>query len=227
LESRPLGQELGLPRMKKRGSVDKNKAIIVLSLIFVITVASAVTLYSYVQNSRHTITIISCHLTVANVSGINISPTIFSPQNNLAILNEAASFNFTVWNFYNDSLDVKLSVIGDDNLLYNESFNVPSQSMSSMIVRKTLCYSGLWLVTASTNDTTIGATYSFQTLTNAQEAYEKINYLANVANQQNSSNLSNTLALINDVINAAVGVTAVAALIIAIFAYRRKRVDPE
>jgi hypothetical protein len=205
--------------------MDKNKAIIVLSLITIIVVASTVTLYVYVQNNAHRGYLITSNIVTGYVSGVNISPNIYSPQSNIAILNEAASFNVTVFNYTNESLVVKLSVIGDDNLLYNESFNVSNQSVSSMIVREKISYSGLWLVTASTNNTRMGvATYSFQTVTNAVEANAQINYLSNAMNQQNSTNFSNTLALAAIVISIIFGVVT---SIISVLSYRRKRTEPD
>ena len=204
--------------------MDKNKAIIVLSLIAIIAVASTVTLYIYVQNNAQKGYLMTSNRVTVYVSGVNISPSIYSPQSNIAILNEAASFNVTVCNYTNDSLDVKLSVIGDDNLLYNETFNVPNQSINNMMVRETLCYSGLWLVTASSNDTRIRATYSFVTLTNVEEANAQISLVSNSVNQQNSINWSNTLALLAIVSNTIIGVVA---LILSTFSYRRKRAEPD
>ena len=114
-----------------------------------------------------------------SISGINISPTIYSPQNNIAILNELAIFNVTIYNYADDTLVVKLSVIGDDNLVYNESFNISNQSVRTMIVSEKISYSGLWLVTAASNDTRMGSTYSFQAVTNAEEANGQINSESN------------------------------------------------
>jgi hypothetical protein len=204
--------------------LDKNKVIIVLALIVIIAVAFTTTSYFYIHKNQSPTHLIFSMPQTVYVSGINISPTIYSPQNNIAILNEAASFNVTVFNYTNDSLVVKLSVIGDDNLLHNESLNVSNQSIINMILREKISYSGLWLVTASSNNTRIGSTYSFQTVTNAEEANTQINSLSNLTNQQNSTDWSNTLALLAIISNMIIGVIA---LIISILSYRRKKTEPD
>lgn len=204
--------------------MNKNQAIVVLSLIVIIAVAFMVTLYIYVQNSGHKKPIWSLPSGPVYVSGINISPSIYSPQNNIAVLNELASFNVTVFNYTNETLDVKVSVIGDDNLLYNESFNVSHQSVNTKIVYEKLSYTGLWLVTASSNNTRMGSTYSFQTLTNAEEANAQISALSNVTNQQNSTNWSNTLTLLAIVSNTIIGV---AALTIAVYSLKKKKTESD
>jgi hypothetical protein len=123
------------------------------------------------------------------------------------------------------TLAVKISVIGNNNLLYNETLNISNGTTSSKIINQPLCYDGLWLVTASSNDTRMRSeTYSFQTVTNAEEANTEINTLTNIANQQKSSDWTNTLALIAIIESTAFGLVA---LSISILFYRKKKVEPE
>ncbi|MCW4001498.1 MAG: hypothetical protein NWE93_14805 [Candidatus Bathyarchaeota archaeon] len=180
---------------KFRKHLTKENAKIALSVVVIISFL-LIAAFLYLKTTEQHYELISSNSVECNVSGINISPSIYSPQNNLAILNEEASFDITTYNYTNDTLEVKLSIIGNDNIVYTENINISAKSEYNRYLRQTISYTGLWLVTASSNNTRMFATYSFQTVTNAQEANMQINSEMMYLNQQNSSDWSNTLASI-------------------------------
>lgn len=154
------------------------------------------------------------------ISGVNISPTIYSPQNNLAILNEFSSFNFTAYNYSNETWNVIISVIANNDELFSDQFSVPNQSIISKVVHQELCYVGPWLIKAISNETRASTSYAFVTVANIQEADTQIKATENVQNQQNSANLANTISIIALIVST---ITGSIAIVISILSYRRKR----
>jgi hypothetical protein len=206
--------------------LNKRKVALALVLTVIVGIAFGGALYflvsNYFLNTSPKYIYLSSNIVTVYVSGINISPTIYSPQKNIAILNDQADFNVTVANYTNESIVAKVSIIADDRNVYNCSFDVSNGTIFSKIIYQRLYYTGLWIVTATSNDTRLGSAYSFMTVTNVDEANSQINALENTSKQQNSNDLANTLSIISIVSSTA---TATALIVLSILPYRRKKAN--
>jgi hypothetical protein len=116
-----------------------------------------------------------------------INPTIYSPNDNIGILNEQATFNITIHNSHKENLEVKIQISGDGNVIVNDTHIIPPESTDNEVIVQKLSYTGLWVVRVLSQDPKIGETYSFTTLTNNVEADGQIYALKNTQNQQDLS----------------------------------------
>lgn len=75
---------------------------------------------------------------------VKISPFIYSPHDNIGVLNEQAMFNITIKNPYKENLQVTTQISYDGNGLFNNTRVIAPESTDTESISQKLSYTGLW-----------------------------------------------------------------------------------
>jgi len=134
---------------------------------------------------------------------VSITPEIYSPGSNIGVLNQRANFSISIRNPLNLPQNVTLVVLDSTHPVQSIPFEVGKQRTMNGTVTQELDDVGYWTVEAKINGTGISS-YSFQVVTNSQEADFQIN-------QYRLAVQSNDLALAALVISIVSAVVAAAA----------------
>jgi uncharacterized membrane protein len=123
----------------------------------------------------------------------SIKTQIYSPDNNIGVLNEEGVFNITIQNHVNTSRTFAVIIDADGHVLLNETITTEAMASRNLIITQKLIFTGLWAIELQENGIIIDG-YSFTTLTSKVEADMQINQLNNVK-------FNNTLSLAATIIS--------------------------
>ena len=120
--------------------------------------------------------------------GLTITPTIYSSENNLGVLNEMAIFELRIWNEMPTPEDLEITVTANDELILSKTIRIDANSSRNETITQRLSNIGMWIVKTNHNQETIDS-YSFKTLTNTIEADIEIEALENIRKSANDSSI--------------------------------------
>jgi len=115
-----------------------------------------------------------------------IKAKIYSPDNNIGVLNEEGVFDITIENHVNTTRTFAVIIDADGHVLFNETVAIGAVSSRNLTITQKLIFTGLWAIELQENGRIIDS-YSFTTLTNKAEADMQINQLNNVRFNNNLS----------------------------------------
>jgi len=120
--------------------------------------------------------------------GVTITPTIYSSENNIGVLNELAIFKMKIWNELPTPEDLEITVTANDEVILNKTITIDANSSRNETVTQKVSNIGMWIVRANHKQETIDS-YSFKTLTNTIEADIEIEALENIRKSANESSI--------------------------------------
>lgn len=184
-----------------------------------------------------TISIVSAYLYFAPIShyeqepaaqiSVNITPKIYSPENNIGVLNEQASFELYLYNTGRQPITVLAEIEAEGTSVYSENISISSYASRNTTINQSLTQTGDWLVrliiyppSTQTSDHVIiigNSSYAFVTVTNSIDAKLQINALNEIQESKDSADQSHTLASQSNIISASSLIVSVVAMIVSIF----------
>jgi hypothetical protein len=123
----------------------------------------------------------------------SIKARIYSPDNNIGVLNEEGIFNITIQNHVNIPRTFTVIIDADGHMLLNETITTEAMASRNLTITQKLIFTGLWTIKLQENGRIIDS-YSFITLTNKVEADMQINQL-------NNMKFNNTLSLVATIVS--------------------------
>jgi hypothetical protein len=112
-------------------------------------------------------------------SRVKVYAKIYSPSDNVGVLNEPATFNVTIQNPADSSDSVNLVVNVENHTLLNETVVLSPHSTKNSTINEQLLFLGEWKIQCFEQKNLIGG-YSFVTVMNKGEADMDINQFANM-----------------------------------------------
>lgn len=123
----------------------------------------------------------------------SIKAQIYSPDNNIGVLNEEGVLNITIQNHSNMPRTFTIIMNANGHILLNETITIEAMGSRSLTITQKLLFTGLWMIELKENERIIDS-YSFITLTNKVEADMQINQL-------NNMKFNNALSLVATIIS--------------------------
>jgi hypothetical protein len=152
-----------------------------------------------------------------------ITPEIFSPQNNIGLLNSQAYFIIDINNELHNSQPINVTVfgpIGPQGPIVNiTTFNVNAYSAENVTVNQQLTYPGTWQVEVKSGAQFLQS-YTFTTADNKGDADYQINQFQNMKDTENLAAQANLTAILSIIIGTSVSVIS---LVVSIRSSRKKQ----
>lgn len=116
---------------------------------------------------------------------VTIEPKIYDPNANIGVLNEQAAFKIHVSNHLTSVANMTVNVSAGNSVVQSQEMIVQAGEARDLNFSQQLTTTGIWVVAARANDTGPIRSYSFEVMTNSEEANVAVNQWRTIEDNRN------------------------------------------
>jgi len=116
---------------------------------------------------------------------VNIKPTIFANDYNIAVLNDEALFTISIKNDFIINTNFIINIYANGNIINTRTLNVKPQNTDILVLSQKLMHIGEWVLEVRDNSGNFLNSYSFIVVANRDEALIQIHQLGIIQETRN------------------------------------------